>query len=47
MVQIYSGRAKALLHGHTEAIAAEIEALCLRMDEIEQGAGEDWLRQRD
>jgi hypothetical protein len=39
--------AKALLHGRSEAIDAEINALCRRLDELEAGAGEDWLMARD
>ncbi len=39
--------AKALLHGRTAAIEAEVTALAERLDGLEQGAGEDWLRGRD
>jgi hypothetical protein len=38
---------KALLHGYTDAINTEIELLAGKLDELEQGAGEDWLMERD
>ena len=45
--QIDRLEAKALLHGRTEAIAAEIEALTAKLQAMDEGVGEDWLRQRD
>jgi hypothetical protein len=39
--------AKADLHGRTEAIEREIADICRRLDELEHGAGEDWLMRRD
>jgi hypothetical protein len=40
-------QAKADLHGCTDAIEREIGGICRRLDEMEMGAGEDWLMQRD
>jgi hypothetical protein len=39
--------AAALLHGRTEAIERKMTELAAKLDEIDEGAGEDWLMARD